>query len=204
MKIVQPSVTLMSHTPDPEKLIELAGRTCWKSEPQSEDSHVKFIKMIKGKNHASVLEHASITFRIVTDRAIANEIVRHRIASFSQESTRYVCYEKEKHGGMIEFVAPSEFYNLGVFSTKCSLWLDACNNAEQAYLGLIKEGASPQNARSVLPLCTKTELVMTINFRSLLNFLELRTSKAAHPDMVFIANKIKEICIQVAPTVFGE
>lgn len=203
MKIVQPSVTLMSHTPDPEKLIELTGRTCWKSEPKGEDSHVKFIKMIKGKNHASVLEHASITFRIVTDRAIANEIVRHRIASFSQESTRYVCYEKERHGGEVSFVCPSAFDNEESRSL-FSMWVDACEFAESAYLELVNYGASPQNARSVLPLCTKTELVMTINFRSLLNFLELRTSKAAHPDMVVIANKIKEICVQVAPNVFGE
>lgn len=204
MKIVQPSVTLMAHTPEPEKLIELAGRTCWKSEPKGEDSHAKFIKMIKGKNHASVLEHASVSFRIITYISIANEIERHRIASYSQESTRYVCYEKEIHGGEISVICPINIEKYPEDSYPFETWMESCQYSGDKYLALIRHGVPPQDARSVLPLCTKTELVMTINFRSLLNFLELRTSKAAHPDMVVIANKIKELCVKVAPNVFGD
>lgn len=193
-EFISPSVELLTHTPDAEKLIERAGRVCWKSEDKiTDDSHVRFIKMLMGKNHASVLEHASATLLIVTDRAIANEIVRHRTGKFSQESTRYCNYKKRG----LEFVVPS---TLNV--EQMDSFFIACNNAAESYEDMLSEGCKPEIARSVLPLSLKTELVMTMDFRNWLHFLELRTSNSAHHDVRIVANKIKEKLREIAPTVF--
>ena len=206
MLLVMPSVELISYTPNPEKLIEQAGRVCWRSEDKiTEDSHIKFISMLKDKNHDSVLEHALATFKIITDRAIANEIVRHRIGcSPSQESTRYCNYSKDKHNGSLTFVPPSEFINMRLDNPKLLLWMESCRLSEKTYLELIDLGVKPEDARSVLPLCTKTELFETMNFRALRHFIYLRTSPAAHPDIRILALEMQRLAIGIAPTVFGD
>lgn len=202
MKIVSPSVTLLHHTPDPERIIERAGRLCWKSAPRDkQDSHVAFIRMLKSNKHESVLEHANAGFVILTDRAIGNEIERHRIASYSQESTRYVCYAKEQHGGEIQVLCPK---NLSPDAPGYDDWLTSCQESERRYLAMIAKGCKPEVARAVLPLCTKTELVMTANFRSFRNFLNLRTDEAAHPDIRIVAGLIRDELVKIAPTVFSE
>lgn len=194
VEFIRPSVELLAHTPDAEKLIERAGRVCWKSEDKiTEDSHTRFIKMLMGKNHASVLEHASATFLIVTDRAIANEIVRHRSGKFSQESTRYCNYNKKG----LQFVIPSTLSNADRAD-----WGVACEVCSQRYIAMIEKGCKPEIARSVLPLSLKTELVMTMDFRNWLHFLDLRTSASAHPDIRVVALMIKEKLREIAPTVF--
>lgn len=199
MRIVNPSATLIHHTPDPERVIERAGRVCWRSEERiTDDSHVAFIRMLKGKNHESVLEHASAGFLIVTDRGISHELVRHRIASYSQESTRYCGYNKGKFGGEIQVIRPS-----GV-SEADAQWVMAMIHAETAYLEMLKRGAHPQEARSVLPTCLKTELVMTANFREWRHFLALRLSTAAHPDIRYIADMIRAQLVVISPNVFSE
>lgn len=202
-EFIQPSVDLLAHTPNAEKLIELAGRVCWKSEDKiSDDSSSKFIKMLMGKNHMSVLEHASATFRIITDRAIANEIVRHRTGKFSQESSRYCRYDNK---GM-KFVIPCDMYlhqfdeDYGPFDS----WVNSCNVAEEAYLRLLRHGCKPEVARSVLPLSLKTELVMTMDFRNWVHFIQMRTDKSAHPDVQIVAKMIQEKLREIAPVVFGE
>jgi thymidylate synthase (FAD) len=206
MRIVQPSVKLLHVTPDPERVIELAGRVCYKSEDKiTSDSHVAFIKMILDpkKAHESVLEHASAGFHIICDRGISHELVRHRIASYSQESTRYCNYSKGKFGNEISVVRPS-----GISS--CSradvyeAWVAGCEEAERTYLKLLATGTSAQNARSVLPTCLKTEVVMTANFREWRHFLKLRMSVAAHPDMRIIAEMIHFHLITIAPIVFED
>jgi len=203
MKIVEPSVTLLHHTPDAEKVIERAGRVCWKSEGNiTEDSHVAFIKMIMdpSRKHESVLEHASAGFSIVCDRGISHEIVRHRIASYSQASTRYCCYAKDKFGGEISVIRPSgikEGTNEGV------VWYEGCYHAERAYLKLIELGVLPQNARSVLPTCLATEIVWTANLREWMHILSLRSAKAAHPDIRVIMEMIKPHLVSIAPTIFA-
>lgn len=195
-EFIQPSVELLAHTPDPEKLIELAGRVCWKSEDKiSDDSSSRFIKMLMVKNHMSVLEHASATFRIITDRAIANEIVRHRTGKFSQESTRYVNYKKRG----LEFVVPG-----GMSCEQMSKFFTACGIAENAYNNMLDAGCKPEVARSVLPLSLKTELVMTMDFRNWLHFIQMRTDKSAHPDVQIVAKMIQEKLREIAPVVFGE
>lgn len=198
MKIVQPSVQLLWITPDPYQNIERAGRTCYKSEDKiTDDSAVKFCGMIKQRGHESVVEHAAASFRIITDRGITHEIVRHRLASYSQESTRYCNYGKDKFGSEISVIKPPDLEGEAF-----DLWRNAMNDAEYRYLRMIDLGVSPQIARSVLPTCLKTEIVMTANFREWMHFIKLRTSPAAHPQIRPIADEIRRILAGHCPTIF--
>ncbi len=203
MKIAEPSVELLSITPNSAQLIEMAGRTCYKSEDKiTDDSAEKFVGMINKRNHVSVIEHASATFRIVTDRGITHEIVRHRLASYSQESTRYCNYGKEKFGKEITVVKPSGIGEEGTSSYDA--WHVSMALAEDVYFELLEMGVKPQTARSVLPTCLKTEIVMTCNFREWRHFIKLRASKAAHPDIRPLAKRIWWILADHCPPVFGD
>jgi len=185
------------------KRIEEAGRTCYKSEPKGQPE--KFIAMIIKRGHESVLEHGNVTIRFVCDRGISHEIVRHRIASPSQESTRYVNYANRGIGIVNPF---SAFGHLKGGATKIAklveIWTRAMEQASQAYLDLIEAGAPPELARSVLPNSTKTELVLTANFRSWRNFLTLRTSKAAHPQMREVANQVYDLFNKYVPVIVAD
>ncbi len=177
------------------KRIEAAGRTCYKSEDRiTEDSAIKFIKAILTRNHESVIEHESLSVRFICDRGVTHEIVRHRLASYSQESTRYVNYEKKG----IAFVIPPwvglqpcevtdvrDEINTAVASghKADAEWLTIMSMSEHAYNYLIDQGWKPEQARSVLPNSLKTEIVMTANLREWRRVLSLRTSTAAHPQM---------------------
>lgn len=177
--------------------IELAGRVCYKSEDAiTSDSHIKFLEGIINSGHESVIEHGSFSVKFITDRAITHELVRHRLASFSQESQRYCGYNKEKFDGEICYIRPSWFSATseelnqiikGEIGTPIykpeSTWLGAMSVGERAYLDLIKDGWKPQFARSVLPNSCKTEIVVTANIREWRHILSLRTSAAAHPMM---------------------
>lgn len=201
MKIVPQSVTLEAITPNAAKLIEMAGRTCWKSEGKAgPDTAGPFIQILKGKHHESVLEHASATFRIITDRGVSHEIVRHRIASYSQESTRYCNYGKRNE---IEVIEPPGLTD-EMFRRDFTEWADACERAESSYIVLINRGVKPEIARSVLPTCLKTEIVMTANFRSWLHFIRLRTHPSAHPQIREIAEMIQEVLFEKCPEVFAD
>lgn len=157
--------------------IEIAGRVCYQSEPKGDPE--KFIRMIIKRGHESVLEHGSLTFKVRTNRAIANEIVRHRLASYSQESTRYVKYDD------IEFI-PGD--RLGGSYAE-----DMMTRIEEAYNFLIGQEFKAEEARDILPNATATTLVMTMNFRELRHFLKLRLDKAAHPQIRELAGMILEI-----------
>lgn len=199
MKIVEPFVDLIWITPDPKIMIENAGRTCYKSEDKiTEFSADVFVRNMKDSGHHAMLEHASASFRIVTDRGISHEIVRHRLASYAQESTRYCNYSKDKFGNECSFIEPP-----GLSGIQRPLWLVACEKAEQIYFDLLKEGCKPQIARSVLPNCLKTEIVMSANFREWMHFIKLRTSKAAHPQIVQIAICIRTILRLYARDLFS-
>jgi thymidylate synthase (FAD) len=201
--ILQPYVNLISITDKAQELIEYCGRKCWKSEDKIEPgSASKFIKMLKNKKHISVIEHASATFEIITDRGISHEIVRHRIASFSQESTRYCNYSKTtgKMTGEIFVIKPS-----GMSEQESAEWWDAMLDAERHYLNLLKMGSTPQRARSVLPTCTKTDIAVTMNFRAWLHFIDLRAkAPPAHPDIAPLAQAIQKILVEKAGAVFSE
>ena len=200
MKIVTQSVVLEAITPDAAALIERAGRTCYKSEVRiGPGTAGPFIAKIRDRNHASVLEHASATFRIVCDRGVSHELVRHRIASYSQESTRYCNYSKDQFGDEIIVIQPPGLSN----KTAWLAWRQACEKAEESYRLMLFKGCSPQIARSVLPTCLKTEIVMTANFREWLHFLELRTAPAAHPQMREVAEMIRKELQAACPEVFG-
>ena len=181
MKIEQPTFQILQYTPNMTKLIERAGRICWKSEERIEEgSDTKFIEMIKGVNHESVLEHGTISVLFSTDRGVTHELVRHRICSFSQSSTRYCNYSKGKFGGEITVIEPFFFDK---DSVQYATWKNSCEEAEFSYLALINAGAKAQEARSVLPNSLKTEIVVTCNVREWRKIFELRTSNAAHPQI---------------------
>lgn len=163
--------------------IEIAGRVCYQSESKGDPE--KFIRMIVMRGHESVLEHGSLTFKVRTNRAIANEIVRHRLASYSQESTRYVKYDD------IEFI-PGE-------KLRDSNLEELLSKAEFAYKFLTDYGLKPEDARDILPNATATSLVMTMNFRELRHFLKLRLDKAAHPQIRELAGMILDILKEKYP-----
>ena len=220
MKIVKPQVSLEWITPTPLQAIERAGRVCYKSEDKiTDDSAEIFCRMIYKRGHESVIEHAVASLRIVCDRGVSHEIVRHRIASYSQESTRYCNYSKDKFGNEINVIMPPDIGycsdpecgsacpRLGPICEQCQLtdiWFMGVEAAESTYKQLTQRGISPQIARSVLPNCLKTELVMTANFREWRHFLTLRTDKAAHPQMREIAFMVKAILAEKCPFVFGD
>ncbi|WP_462325360.1 FAD-dependent thymidylate synthase [Desulfoplanes sp.] len=183
MRIVEPSYSILQ-MPDGEHVLthlERAARTCYKSEDKiTEGSAGKLIGRILQVRHESVLEHASVSVRIVCDRGISHEIVRHRLASFSQESTRYANYAKEKFGKEITVIRPF-FWEEG--STEYGLWLEAMEKAEQIYLTMLESGARPQEARSVLPNSLKTEIVVTANLREWRHIFKLRCASPAHPQI---------------------
>lgn len=158
--------------------IEKIGRVCYKSEDKiTNDSASRFVRSIVKSGHESVIEHFSFSVRFVVDRAVSHEIVRHRIASFSQESQRYCNYSTE---GQVTFIRP--FY-LTDGSNQYLAWRKSCEMAEKAYLRLLDQEMKPEEARAVLPNSTKTEIVMTANLREWRHFFRLRTDLKAHPQM---------------------
>lgn len=200
MKIVKPSVELLWITPNPEMQIEAAGRTCYKSEDKiTNDSANAFANQMRSRGHHAMIEHAVASFRIVTDRGITHEIVRHRLASYAQESTRYCNYAGEKFGKECSFIEPP-----GLNGSQTEDWRLACMNAEASYFLMLDGGCSPQIARSVLPNCLKTEIVMMANLREWRHFISLRASAAAHPQIRPLAVDICKILTTEAPAIFSD
>jgi thymidylate synthase (FAD) len=176
--------------------IERAGRTCYKSEDKiTPESARKFVAGCVKSGHHSVIEHHNITVRIVTDRGVTHEIVRHRLAAYSQESTRYCNYAGDKFGSEITVILPVWFYDLNnpakeITSEKLNafdVWEYAMRETESRYFKLLELGQSPQEARAVLPNSLKTEIVMTANIREFRHFFTLRASPKSHPQMVALA-----------------
>jgi len=180
------------------KKIELCGRVCYKSEANiTSETAANFVRGIINNGHESVLEHVSFSVRFIVDRGVSHELVRHRIASFSQESTRYCNYNNDNGGCTFikplffdeqEEAAPSK-------ATRYHRWKHAMQVADRAYANMIASGATPQEARSVLPNSLKTEVIMTCNLREWRHMLKLRTAKAAHPQMrevsILLLNQLK-------------
>ena len=205
MRIIEASYRIETPTYSGEELlkgIEQAGRTCYKSEDRiTEESAKVFVRKLIERGHESVLEHESITVRFICDRGISHEIVRHRIASFSQESTRYCNYSGDRFRNNITFIKPC-FLEEGTGGYK--LWKQAMFIAEKEYFELLKLGCTPQEARSVLPNSTKTEIVMTANLREWRHFLKLRTAKAAHPQMRELTVPLLHELQERIPVVFDD
>ncbi len=204
MKIIDAKVEIIDKLDGLEMLkkIELIGRTCYKSEDKiTDDSCKQFVKNIIARGHESVLEHVNFSVRFTCDRGVSHEIVRHRIASYSQESTRYCNYSKGQFNGEITVIEPC-FLIPG--TAGYDMWYMACQMAEQYYFSMLDWGCSPQEARAVLPNSLKTELVMTANIREWRHFLKLRTSKAAHPQIREIAIILLNMLIEIVPELFGD
>lgn len=200
MKIVKPSI-IIEEKIDGEKIlkqIEKAGRTCYKSEDKiTLESAKKFVANLIKNGHESVIEHEKITVRVICDRGVSHEIVRHRLGSYSQESTRYCNYQIKG----LQVIEPFFFVNE---KKKYRIWLKTMKFCEKAYNDLIKNGASPQEARSVLPHSLKTEIVITYNLREWRHFLKLRCSRKAHPQMREIALAILKEFKKQIPVIFDD
>lgn len=199
MIIIEPSFEILNPPqedwPGLLLLIERAGRTCYKSEGQiGLDTAGKFVRMLIERGHESVIEHASATVKIICDRGVSHELVRHRLASYSQESTRYCRYKDD-----ITVIKPC-FWDES--SPEYAIWRHACENAERRYLALLYAGAPPQAARSVLPNSLKTEIVMTANMREWRHFFSMRTVAAAHPEMRKIAVPMLKTFKTLLPDLF--
>ena len=204
MKIVKPYFEFVEevNAMDMMKRIERIGRVCYKSEDKiTEKSAGKFVQMIIKNGHESVLEHEKITVRIVCDRGVSHEIVRHRIASYSQESTRYCNYSDEKFCNEITVIKPV-FWSED--SKEYQLWRETVKRVEESYMSLITMGASPQEARSVLPNSLKTEIVVTMNLREWRHFFRLRSSEKAHPQMREIACMMLIDFKKILPDIFTD
>lgn len=204
MKVIKPYFEILSEVEGNKilKNIEICGRTCYKSENLITDaSAAVFVENILKRGHESVIEHEKVTVRIVCDRGVSHEIVRHRIASYSQESTRYCNYQKDKFGNELTFIKPV-FWEEN--SPEYNIWYDTTQKIEENYMQLINMGAKPQEARSILPNSLKTEIVVTMNLREWRHFFKLRTSEAAHPQMREIACMILKEFKNLIPIVFDD
>ncbi len=204
MKIINPTFEIMCNinSYDILKSIESYGRVCYKSEGMiTEDSATPFIRRILKSGHESVIEHEKITVKIICDRGVTHEIVRHRIASYSQESTRYCNYSKDKFGNELTFIKPC-FWSEN--SQEYEIWKEQMQIVENNYIKLISLGVPPEQARSILPNSLKTEIVVTMNLREWRHFFKLRTSKRAHPQMREIAVPLLQKIKELLPVIFED
>lgn len=177
MRIIKPRYEILRIIDN----LEEGPRTCYKSESKiGEGTAERLYKILIGNGHESGIEHSQLSVRFICDRAFSHELVRHRLLSFSQESQRYCNYSKEKFGKEITFIEP---INITPDTDVYPEWYTLMSHAESAYFELLEHGLLPQEARSVLPNATKTEVVATGNFREWRHVLELRTADDAHPEM---------------------
>lgn len=185
--------------------IEAAARTCYKSEGKiQEGSAAKLVAGLIKSGHEAMLEHASVTVKFVVDRGISHELVRHRLASFAQESTRYCNYSKDDFGSEITFIIPDY---LEYKSEGWNIWKESMKQAEDAYFKMLDFGLSPQQVRAVLPNSLKTEVVMTANLREWRHFFKLRalgTTGKPHPQMLEVAVPLLEDMKNLIPVVFDD
>lgn len=199
---------------DELKHIERIGRVCYKSEDRiTEDgeSAKKFVKMLIDRGHEAMIEHSSLSVRFTVDRGVSHELVRHRVASFAQESTRYVNYSLDRYGNEINVIHIEKGITLdkkmnnmdaNTIAAVIEEWERAMEDAEKHYMKMIELGATPQIARSVLPSSTKTELVITANYREWRAFFKLRISATAHPQMREITIPLLEELKKRLPVIF--
>lgn len=204
MKVIPASFEILDDIDGEEILrrLELIGRVCYKSEDKiTPDSSKKFIQGILKSGHESVIEHQYISIKIICDRGVSHEIVRHRIASFSQESTRYCNYSKEKFGKELTFIQPLFWKEE---DSEYKIWEQVMLKIEESYNSLIALGVKPEEARSILPNSLKTEIVVTMNLREWRHFFKLRTSNRAHPQMREVACIILNSLKETVPIVFDD
>ena len=207
MKIINAGFQILSDINGMEMLknIEYIARTCYKSEDMMTDlSAVKMVESLINRGHEAMLEHEKISVKFIVDRGVSHEIVRHRIASYAQESTRYCNYSKDKFGNELTFISPC-FWSKG--SREYEEWYAAMNSAEDIYFELIDWGVPPEQARTVLPNSIKTEIVMTANLREWRHFFKLRaigTTGKPHPQMLEVTVPLLAEFKALIPVVFDD
>ena len=204
MKIIKPSVEFITPVDGDVILsrIEQCGRVCYKSEDRIADGSAEtFCRGIIKRGHEAVLEHCSFTVNFICDRGVSHEIVRHRLAAYCQESTRYCNYSKGQFGAEITVIEP---LYLAEGTGAYRIWKSACERAETAYFDLLDIGLSPQEARAVLPNSLKTEVCMTANIREWRHFFKLRCSPAAHPQMREVATQLLLETREKIPVLFDD
>lgn len=186
--------------------IEDAARTCYKSNAKNKtpEATAKFVSSLVAAGHEAMIEHVHMSVRFTVDRGVSHEIVRHRIASFAQESTRYCSYDKDKFGNEITVIRPVSFEPE---TEAYEVWKAACEESEKAYFRLLSLGAAPEFARNVLPTSLKTEIVVTMNLREWRHFFHLRaagTTGKPHPQMRQVAQPLLKDLQRFLPEIFGD
>ena len=219
MNLLHPSYRILSPTDGILEIVERAARCCYKSECKiAEGTAAPLVRSIIKRGHESVIEHATIMVHFCVDRGVSHELVRHRIASYSQESTRYCDYSPDGRSAGLNFIIPPwiEFQpgdNYGNFQrTKLAkafapedlVWYDAMIYAEETYNRLRSMGWEPQQARAILPNSLKTEIVATLNLRSWRNCLRLRTAPEAHPQMQQVMRPLLDELKARVPVIFDD
>ncbi len=204
MKIIKPSYEILNLPPGKEimKHLELAGRTCYKSEDKiCEGSAESLLRRLVRSGHESVIEHISFSVRFICDRGITHELVRHRLCSFSQESTRYANYGNEKFGREITVIKP-RFWAEN--SREFLIWATAMYEAEKKYMMLLDSGAKAQEARAVLPTCLKADIITTANLREWKHIFKLRCAKASHPQIRELMLPLLDDVSKRVPVIFDD
>ncbi len=196
--------------------IEQIGRVCYKSEDSitaDGESAKKFVAMLIRNGHEAMIEHSFLSVKFTVDRGVSHELVRHRIASFAQESTRYCNYAKDKFGAECTFIDLELGIMLDNKMKKMSgeeialvmaEWTSAMEDAERHYMKMLELGATPQIARSVLPNSTKTEITVSANYREWRNFFKLRTPITAHPQMREVTIPLLQELKEKIPVMFDD
>lgn len=214
MKIMDTAAGWLGKRPDGDQMIAniaTAGRICYQSEGKTTDE--EFVRRLIKRGHESVLEHEKVSVVVLCDRGVTHELVRHRIASYSQESTRYCNYGADKFGKQIAYIDINKGLSLDPVTSKLAPeqmiqilteWVRACYDAEQHYLKMLELGASPQIARSVLNNSTKTQIAITMNLREWRHFFALRCDPASHPQMRELAFKLLVLLHSAIPVVFDD
>ena len=204
MRVISPSFEIIN-PPDGQEVLrhlELCGRVCYKSEGGiGEGSAERLVSHMLSRGHESPIEHFSVSVRIISDRGVSHEWVRHRIASYSQESTRYCNYSQAKFGNELTFIKP---YFADEGAPLYEAWADAMREAEKAYFDMLNKGAKPEDARSVLPNSLKTEFICTMNLREWRHFFALRCAEGALPAMRETSVPLREEFRKLIPVVFEE
>ena len=208
MKIVKPSFEILfpktkELATEILKVVELAGRNCYMSEDRiCEGSHNKMIGMLRMKKHESVMEHGNITVRMIGSRAFTHQLVRHRLAAYSQESQRYCNYSKGKFNNEVTFIEPEGFDDWTrpqKDNFKCAL-----EESETYYQKLISYGTKAEDARGVLPNACKTEIVVTMNLRSWRHFFKMRCDKHAQAEIRNLAKGLLKEMSELMPVIFED
>lgn len=195
-------VRLLYHTPDPERSIATAARLCYAPvgaaelmESLDEDTIRRVLRTVITSGHTSTLEHASYTFAIDgVSRAMTHQLVRHRLASFNQQSQRYVSYDKDP-----SFIVPPEIDENPALKAR---YMQACGEAFMNYRSLIEAGVAPEDARYLLPNAMETKIAVTMNVRELLHFFNLRCCNRAQWEIREVANRMLELARPTAPYIF--